>query len=328
MKSLRTWVAVGGLMIQAAAAKAEDGVGLGHLDVRSLSPGHLLRPNVTLMGTEPLAAGGWMVRTGGALGNLWLHRKGAYTIDGEWVALDVRLGHAISEDLRLSVSLPVLGRTGGFADGAIEGFHDVFGLGNAGREEHPRNQLLMDMDGDGNGRRVDSEAWGIGDIPVFASWRITPFGGRGPTVFLGGGASLPSGDETNLEGLGVPLWGASVLAFQRIGRSAWTLYGGGSVSYADVEEVFGIRLHPTEASGLLGLQARLGADTAILAQYLHTSPVARDYYSFSDSTHELHLGVKRRVGPDTVVELAFLENVVRFNNSMDVGVALSVAHTF
>ncbi len=329
MTRLRTWaMAVGALTAVSAAAKAEDNVGLGHLDVRSLSPGHLLRPNVTLMGTEPLEAGAWSVRAGGALGNLWLHNEGAYTIDGEWIALDVRVSRALTESLRLSVALPVLGRTGGFTDGAIEGFHEAFGLGNAGREGHPRNQLLMDMDGDGDGRHVDSESWGFGDVPVYASWRTTPLGERGPTVLFGGGASLPTGDETNLEGLGVPLWGASVLAFQRIGRSAWTLYGGGSVSYADVEEVFGIRLHQTEASGLLGLQVRIGADTAVLAQYLHTSPVARDYHSFSDSTHELHVGIKRRVGRGTVIELALLENVVRFNNSMDVGAALSVVHSF
>ena len=312
----------------AAVAGAGDGVGLGHLDVRSLSPGHLLRPNMTLAGTEPMAAGAWSVRAGGAIGNLWLHREGAYTIDGEWIALDARVSHALTDTLRLSVAVPVLGRTGGFADGAIEGFHEAFGLGNAGREEHPRNQLLMDMDGTGDGRRVDSESWGLGDIPVFASWKTTPLGDRGPVIFLGGGASLPTGDESNLEGLGVPLWGASVLAFQRLGRSGWILYGGGSVSYADIEEVFGIRLHRTEVGGLLGLQVRLGADTALLAQYLHTSPVARDYYSFSDSTHEVHLGVKHRLGPRTVAELAFLENILRFDNSMDVGLAMAVVHTF
>jgi len=120
------------------------------------------------------------------------------------------------------------------------------------------------------------------------------------------------------------LWGGSLLVFHRLGRSRWGIYGGGSASYARTRELVGIRLRAEEFSAISGVRFEVSERTALLFQYLLTSPIARNYYTFSDFTHEIHVGVKRRVGERAIFEAAVVENVFRFSNSADVGVHLAL----
>ncbi len=314
------------LSAASAAALSEplDGTsaeGLGHLALRTVSPGHLLRPNVGYANTEPIRPGGTAFRTALTLGNVWLRREGAYLMDGEWLVADLVLTHAVAENFRLSAGLPIIGRFGGFGDGAIEWFHRTARIGNANREDFPRNRFHVRLVGpNGEVFEDDEDSWGIGDVPLYATVIMRPANATGPVLFANIGLTLPTGDEQRLEGLGQPLWGGSLLMFQRIGQSRWVAYGGGSVSYTRTRELAGIELREAEFGALGGLRFELSDRTALLAQYLLTSPVARDYYTFSDYTHEVQIGVKHRIGEHAIIEAAVVENVFRFTNSADVGV--------
>lgn len=307
----------------AARSEPVDGMsagGLGHLALRTVSPGHLLRPNVGYANTEPIRPGGTAFRAALTLGNVWLRREGAYVMDGEWLVADLVLTHAVTDSFRLSAGLPLIGRFGGFGDGAIEWFHRTARIGNANREDFPRNRFLIRLVGpDGEVFEDDEDAWNIGDVPLYATLIMRSRGGTGPVVFANFGLTLPTGDEQRLAGLGQPLWGGSLLMFQRIGQSRWVAYGGGSVSYTRPREVAGIELREAEFGALGGLRFDLSDRTALLVQYLLTSPVARDYHTFSDYTHEVQIGVKHRIGEQAIIEVAVVENVFRFTNSADVG---------
>ncbi|MCX7819126.1 MAG: DUF3187 family protein [Kiritimatiellae bacterium] len=295
--------------------------GLGHLALRTVSPGHLLRPNVGYASTETLGAGRYALRAALTLGNVWLHRQDAYLMDGEWFAADVTLTRAVSENFRLSVGLPIIGRSGGVGDGAIEWFHRTVRIGNANREDFPRNRFRIRFTGpDGRTFEDDDESWGIGDVPVFATLVHRSRAARGPVLFAHLGLTLPTGRQRRLEGLGNPLWGGSLLAFQRLGRSRWVVYGGGSFTHAPARRLAGIELRSEELSALTGVRFDLTDRTALLAQYLLTSPVARRYHTFSEPAHEVQLGVKHRLREGLVIEVALVENVFRFSNSADVGV--------
>ncbi len=316
------------LLVCVASATARSGPtdrgsaeGWGHLALRTVSPGHLVRPNVGYANTEPIRAGGMAFRTALTLGNVWLRREGAYLMDGEWLVADLVLTHAVTESFRVSAGLPIIGRFGGFGDGAIEWFHRTTRIGNAHREDVPRNQFHIRIVGpEGEVVQDDEEWWGIGDVPLYATVIRRPTDAADPVVFANIGLTLPTGDEQRLAGLGRPLWGGSLLLFQRIGRSNWVAYGGGSVSYARTRELAGIELREAEFGALGGLRFEISERTALLAQYLLTSPVARDYYTFSDYTHEVQIGVKHRMGEHAIIEVAVVENVVRFTNSADVGI--------
>lgn len=300
--------------------------GLGHLALRTVSPGHLLRPNVGYANTDPIPSGGTLIRSALTLGNVWLRREHTYLIDGEWLVADLTLTHALSDNFRLSAGFPIVGRFGGFGDGAIEWFHRTVGVGNADREKFPRNQFHLRMVGP-NGRIVEDheDSWGIGDIPFYGTVIIRPHRGSGPVLFANLGFTVPTGDEGRLEGLGRLLWGGSALAFQRLGRSAWVAYGGASFSYAQSRKLADIELRSEEFGFLAGLRFEISPRTALLVQYLGTSPVAHSYYSFSDFTHEVNAGVKHRISERLIVEAAVVENIFRFSNSADVGIHAAVA---
>ncbi len=295
--------------------------GLGHLSLRTVSPGHLLRPNVGYPCTDPLGQHQWMLRSSFTLGNVWLYRKDAYMIDGEWLVADFLLSYGLTDDSRISVGLPVMRRGGGFGDVAIEAFHNALGIGNAHREDHPRNRMRMDVLGP-NGERevIEGDAMGVGDMPVFLSLCLHDPGAAGPAVYVQVGLTLPVGREEELFGLGHPLWGGSLIGFQRLGSSPWYLYGGGSFSYTPLRRWADIELRREEVAGMFGVQYAVSSRMAWMVQYLATSPVARDYYTFADWTHELAVGFKRWITDEVAFEFAFVENIFRFTNSADVSV--------
>lgn len=303
--------------------------GLGHLVIRSVSPGHFLRPNAAYPDVEPLARGQWQLRIGATLGNVWLNRPEGYQIDGEWINTDLVLSHAVTESIRVSIGLPIMQRGGGFADAAIESFHKTFNLGNANRENYPRNQVRMEVLGPGGERfLVEESAWGIGDIPIYVSSRLTHPNLPHSALFLQMGVTLPTGDESELFGLGHLLWGGSLFVFHRLGESPWHVFAGGSLSHAPTRHFVGITMHREETSGLVGLQYRISESTALIIQYLATSPVAKDYFTFSDWTHEVQIGLKRRLNARLTLQGAIIENVFRFSNSADVGLHLGLSYQF
>ena len=60
-------------------------------------------------------------------------------------------------------------------------------------------------------------------------------------------------------------------------------------------------------------------------QYNASSAVAKDYYQFSNSIHELHVGFKKLFADGTQLEVALTENLFVFNNSADVGVHVGIS---
>jgi len=320
-RSKRIFATLAGSLMAMAGWCQTGPEGLGHLSLRTVSPGHLLRPNVGYPCIEQLGPRQWLLRSALTLGNVWLHRKDAYVVDGEWLVADFVVSYGLTDQSRVSVGLPIIRRGGGFGDVAIETFHNTLGIGNAHREDHPRNRMRMDVLGpEGRRKVIAGDAWGVGDVPVFLSLRLREPGEHMPVVYVQVGCTLPTGRAEELFGLGRPLWGASVIGFQPLGSSPWRVYGGGSVSYAPLRQWADIELRREEIAGLLGLQYMVSSRMAWMVQYLATSPVARDYYTFADWTHELAVGFQRWITDEIAFEFAFVENIFRFTNSADVSI--------
>ncbi|RMD76229.1 MAG: DUF3187 family protein [Lentisphaerae bacterium] len=304
-------------------------VGRGHLFVRSLSPGLLLRPNVSMMRMPVGAAGRFQYASELDWGNVYNYQENAFVIDAEFLSWNQRFLWTLREGVEVGFALPVVYRMGGILDGLIEGFHRTMGLGNAHRDDRPRNDVLLEIQRDGDvAFRNTSTYLGLMDIPVFGSWLISTGDECLPAVSLHAGFSIPVGDEDEWTGLGKPLYGVGMLLSKRLGTSDHILGLGGRITYADVKEVAGIALYSWNYNVMLVWEYEWDRDLTWVVEYLYYSPVAKDYYEFSDPIHEIQVGFKYQLYPKVELEFSLMENMFNFNNSTDFGFHLGLTWDF
>lgn len=296
-------------------------IGSGPLNTPSLSAGNFFRSTGYIASPSRVPEGSWGLLTSLSWVNTWNVEQDNFMIDGEWLHLAARLSYMLKTDVELGVNIPFLGRTGGFADGFIEEFHNIFDLGNACREDYSRNQNIVDIRGpDDRHVHLEGEQWGLSDMSLFASWTVTKGGRFLPCVVVGGEAILPTGDEDKLLGSGKPVFDVSTLLSKRINTTPCLLFLGTSVSYSDNNKMAGIDTRKTQFVVLSGLEYEWNNRLSIILQNLITSPIVEKYYEFSKPTNELNIGLRIRDDFQGEWEISFQENLFYFNNSADVGV--------
>jgi len=123
-------------------------------------------------------------------------------LDGETYVTDLVLGYGINERLTFGVEVPWVAYNGGIFDGAIETWHDLWGLPNGARGG-PNNELFISYLR--NGATVftlDSSGSGIGDVRLQAAYRLVGSDHAGLGAVLRAGVKLPTGDADSLRGSG------------------------------------------------------------------------------------------------------------------------------
>lgn len=311
-------------------ANGPDNVSLGPIAGHTLSPGHAQRPNA---GTSQFPLSGeeqWLARLTVDGGNVWNYNEIApFVVDGEWWRIGIDVTRAIRVNLDLTVTLPIQWRTGGRTDGAIKGFHKLAQMDNRTRDRVPDDQVLVDItNNDGKRFLLKGGSWGPADIPVAITHLITPGGTACPAVSARLGATLPTGDRTQLEGIGEPVYFADALASKRLGASRHFAFFGLGCSYSRQDEWAGIPIHKYEISGMAGWEFRCNERLSLLAQYTVLSPVAKDYYEFSRTVNEVSVGFKRRIRNSGFAEAAITQNLFTFDNSTDFGVHVGAGRSF
>ena len=92
--------------------------------------------------------------------------------------------------------------------------------GDAGRDRFPRNNTVVELRDHGEVRTLEKgDAWGIGDVAGFAVWQVSPGGPILPALTMQMMVSLPTGDETELQGLGKPSVSLGGVASKRLWNS-------------------------------------------------------------------------------------------------------------
>ena len=311
-----------------AAPCATNNLGKGHFSVKSLAPARLFRPDVAMSTLANVRGNEGRIRVDVDWANVWNYERGVFVIDGEWVYVSTRLLLGVWDDLELFVNVPVAARFGGAMDGMIESTHDAIGQDNDDREAQPRNSFLIDLTApDGDRFVLSNEDGGLSDVSLQGAWLMTRGGGRMPAVALQALVTFPTGDHEELFGLGEMLYGGGVTMSKRAGDSPFLLFAGAHATYSDQDELAGIELERLQFSGMAGLEYEASPSLSWLVQYTTSSPVAKDYYEFSESIHELHVGFKKDFANGTSLELAFTENIVAFNNSADFGIHLGIGRS-
>lgn len=302
-----------------------DNIGLGHFPVQAFSPLSLLRPSLFLAQMPVRPKGTWTTGLEASWGNFWNYHEGIYTIDGEFVRVAPRLSYAFLDQCEIGLSLPITGRMGGWADEVIEDFHKCFNFPNAGRDQFPRNRLLIEViNRSGEPDIIDKDSWGLNDLPVFLSFLLTRGTGFWPAVSGQLMVTIPVGDENELEGLGTPIFEVGTMLAKRLGSGPFVLYLGGSVSYCSKDEILGLPLQKTIFNGLTTLEYQCNDNLSLLAQYLISSPWIKNYYELSDPVNELNFGFKWLVADSFLLELSIMEDLFNFQNGTDIGIHLGL----
>jgi hypothetical protein len=97
----------------------------------------------------------------------------SYHMDGETQELRLEWTHAFTDHLAVHAELPWRRLSGGSLDGAIENWHQLWGLPNGDRNKVPQDQLLIQYAaGDNLLLQVDDSSSGIADIPVAVGYQL------------------------------------------------------------------------------------------------------------------------------------------------------------
>jgi Protein of unknown function (DUF3187) len=308
----------------AGEAARDNTTGLGYLNAASMSPGHFLKPSSLFVAPTVGARGTQWLGVELDWANIYAHRPDQYLVDGEWVRSTVRFAQALTETLSAGLAVPMIGRTGGFADSTIDNAHSAMHMAGHSRKHAIRNRSLVVITRDGTAHTVMSgESWGIGDVSAFAVKRVTEGSALWPALDLQSAVSFPTGNAEELRGLGTMSISVSAVASKRLGATPLLASLGLGAAYSDANDVLVMTCRNDQYTGLAGLEYQQSRSFSLLLQYLITSPAARDYPSFSEPTHEVAAGFKWRLGRNSMMELALVENLFVLDNSADVGVHFS-----
>jgi thiol-disulfide isomerase/thioredoxin len=202
-------------------------VGYGPLKLYSQSPFQSLRMVMRPRTPSTVAKGQFEFGATATWVNIWGVEKtvndptNAWFLDAEMLQTSVALAYGISDTLEIEGELQNRSRFGGVMDGFIQGFHDLFGIDQNGRDEVPRDDFFIQLNPP-EGASVqlgDSER---GDysrtLQLSVQHNVTCGTSRLPAFSYSLSARLETLDAGDLSGGGDLDFGASVALARRFGR--------------------------------------------------------------------------------------------------------------
>lgn len=301
-----------------------DLMGMGPLSLNSRSPLQMLRLTMTPRAPYPLKTGQIMVTQTFTWTNQWSFKTGAYEIDGEILREGTSLAWAVTDDIQIGAEFGVFHRSGGFADGFIEAFHDAIGMTQAGRDRRARDRFAVRLKHPDGSETVvtDDRSISLEDAVLFAQATLLTERRSWATVAIGAQLKLPTGNANDLfdgqtaGGLYVSL--AKTLTPEFV---AYAAIGG---SLYRPERFGGIELVEAQWTGMATIEYRVTEDFSILVQNLFVSGAAKNYDEFSELSYEVTLGFKAKLTRYTVLEFGLIENLIFYENSPDFGVHIGL----
>lgn len=247
-------------------------------------------------------------------------------LDGETERMFLSLRRSPARRLEIGIEIPYLSHDGGYLDGPIEGFHDLFGFSQNGRDEIARNRILFSYWRDGAERlRVDRSRSGVGDVRLTAAFALEEAPAR--PVALRGALKLPTGEPDDLTGSGaadIALWIVSGCPGRMLQLDAWCAYGGAGILFLGKGEILPDWQRRQVWFGSLGVAWRYSDVTTLKAQIDAHTPF---YDSALGSIGQRAVGLALGVAwgrPDTAQwELVFSEDLA-VNSAPDATFLLTV----
>ncbi len=125
-------------------------------------------------------------------------------LDGETTRLTLGGRYGLTRSLEVGIEIPYVYHGGGFLDGFIINYHDLFGFPQGGRDQAPRDRLLYQYRRGGVDKlKIDSSGGGLGDVALTGGLQLYNDAAPYPrAVALRAEIKLPTGDSGSLRGSG------------------------------------------------------------------------------------------------------------------------------
>jgi hypothetical protein len=188
----------------------------GPMPVRNQHPAQLTVLHMAPASAQVLPAGDVELRANAAYSSLWLLGSGngrSWLMDGEYLRAATRARVGLGRDLELGMELPFAHTSGGFLDGFLVDYHDLFGFPDQNRDSNPKDDFTIEA------RRNNSTVWQVErdgfewlDVPITATWAVVDGAPNRPGLAVRGGIELPTGDQDRGYGNGEVDASAGLLA--------------------------------------------------------------------------------------------------------------------
>ena len=251
-----------------------------------------------------------------------------YLVDMESAQLDVTLHYKFTETLAGYLTASAVSYHGGFMDGLIEEFHDVFGFSSFGRPAVSQNDVnvIYDLDAMQLAFFDAPTDGGLTDPVVGLRWSGLPMSGKWQVTFEAAAKIAVDGQRDFLS-TGRSDYGVQA-SFQRFSEHhAWYVdvaavkYSGAGAPVPQES-----RIVPTV---ILGWERRLSDRTNFNLQAYASESVytheTTDLDELLERKYQLSLGLRHRIR-NMLLTFAVTENIQNFSNTPDIGFHLGLAY--
>lgn len=148
-------------------------------------------------------------------------------IDFEIMRSELAWQYGLRDNLAVNITLPIVHTGGGFLDAFVSGFHNTFGLPNAGRELFANNLHafhLQDLNTTNNLYDIGTVDIGLGDTQIGLHHRLLEQAPGRPGLTLGAMLEIPTGRSSTGTGNGSLDYGLSMQLNHS--KGCWHLHSG------------------------------------------------------------------------------------------------------
>jgi hypothetical protein len=143
-------------------------------------------------------------------------------LDGETYRTSIALDYGLSERLAVGITVPLVAHSGGFLDGFLQDWHDLFGLSNERREEFEDNSLDYSyLESGVEVFALSDHDRGLGDVRLTANWDLLGDSDETRSLILRPGLKLPTGSSNTLRGSGSTDLSLQLLSTDRRSLDGW-----------------------------------------------------------------------------------------------------------
>ena len=249
-----------------------------------------------------------------------------FLVDGETHRVELALHRGVGGNLEFGVTLPISRIGGGWSDRVIEDVHQTLNIANGNREAFRRNSETVYLQSATTLYiRNRSAGFALGDIAISSKYELKSLEGRDVSMAVTGVLELPTGDARTLDGSGSIDGGLQLAASRDFSRTRFHASVG--VLRLGANRQLGTRAQLV-VTDTVGISHLLSDRTSAVVQMTVSESPFRNVgiAEFNRRSHQLSIGMQRRIGRSFVAYAALIENLLTYENSADLGIAWGVTY--